>query len=857
MPSRRKSSNPCMVQVLGASDPEEALDVDVLDMEMSSDNPMDESEPCEASHQKAEGPDQAKFHPDTLEEKQSGEEDKQERESSSQSDLQAQERKSKDYECKCCPFWCPNLQDFKAHVDSSHPDVILNPMYHCAVCDFNTKKFELLTEHNKSLHPDENNFKFRRIKKNNQTILEQAVQFEGRPDPEEQSGSDASVFPPCLSTTVQSPDASEGLHGGGRVSVQKDPIAALNINGTVIIPEPAVLRDLSHVAPVLQRPPNYNCQPKIAVPLHSSKYNPTLDHNLTLITSFNKFPYPTHSELSWLTAASKHPEEQIKVWFTTQRLKQGITWSPEEVEEARKKMFNGSIPAAHHTFTAPSTSLASPTSAPAARPLQTAASSSGTLPFAADVPAGVAVGSGHAPKRCALMAHCGPESKRPVMAVAPSQGEPKEKGFLLPSQKENRPMAPPAGVTPFTTDMKKSPAVVPLMTSSSSSSSSSSPCTKGKLLPLSGNPKTKPVVSLPSIVFPESLTRPTIAPPPIFAPPFKSPLLLPRLPKDELPDTLPAANVTFPNSPSLVTPQLRRPPIIQSAHTPAKVPAGVPRPEPPSADEDGGLRGAATAFGDGTSGTSSKCPGDAPTPAHNNGLAQTEGGKLPLGDSQHKSSVPTQFPLLERMKGKTAAQLKILEEQFLRNSFLSHGDVDLLALATGLSHREIDGWFAERRALRDNLELALLNSMGTKRTELDRDATPPLNGIHKLSFGAEDRKSGSARSLPNCRWPAAAAALPKDHFAQSEGTSPSEVWPGLARVDLARWFCDGRSTLRADFFNNGGVAGLPDKRAPSGCQEVGAKVLEAELGWLAEQPANGLGAPQHGELQDRLAGRCE
>lgn len=71
--------------------------------------------------------------------------------------------------------------------------------------------------------------------------------------------------------------------------------------------------------------------PKIAVPLNTTKYNPSLDDNLTLISSFNKFPYPTQAELSWLTAVSKHPEEQIKVWFTTQRLKQGISWSPEEV----------------------------------------------------------------------------------------------------------------------------------------------------------------------------------------------------------------------------------------------------------------------------------------------------------------------------------------------------------------------------------------------------------------------------------------------------------------------------------------------------------------------------------------------
>lgn len=83
--------------------------------------------------------------------------------------------------------------------------------------------------------------------------------------------------------------------------------------------------------------------PKIAVPLNTTKYNPSLDDNLTLISSFNKFPYPTQAELSWLTAASKHPEEQIKVWFTTQRLKQGISWSPEEVGIIIVKTFKALI----------------------------------------------------------------------------------------------------------------------------------------------------------------------------------------------------------------------------------------------------------------------------------------------------------------------------------------------------------------------------------------------------------------------------------------------------------------------------------------------------------------------------------
>lgn len=73
----------------------------------------------------------------------------------------------------------------------------------------------------------------------------------------------------------------------------KKPITALNVNGTVIIPESTLLKadGLSHIMPSLQRPLNYTQVPKIAVPLNTTKYNPSLDDNLTLISSFNKFPY--------------------------------------------------------------------------------------------------------------------------------------------------------------------------------------------------------------------------------------------------------------------------------------------------------------------------------------------------------------------------------------------------------------------------------------------------------------------------------------------------------------------------------------------------------------------------------------
>ncbi|KAM4691268.1 zinc fingers and homeoboxes protein 3 isoform 1-T2 [Rhinophrynus dorsalis] len=90
-----------------------------------------------------------------------------------------------------------------------------------------------------------------------------------------------------------------------------------------------------------QQLPTAKSLPKVMIPLSSiPTYNASMDSNCFLKNSFNKFPYPTKAELCYLTVVTKYPEEQIKIWFTAQRLKQGISWSPEEIEDSRKKMFN-------------------------------------------------------------------------------------------------------------------------------------------------------------------------------------------------------------------------------------------------------------------------------------------------------------------------------------------------------------------------------------------------------------------------------------------------------------------------------------------------------------------------------------
>lgn len=974
MSGRRKSSTPCMVRVLSDLPEEQEDPEEVMDVEMVTDGGIKEmrlselSESAEKSQdpqqQNPEDRDQQTFaksvenqNPEPSEhEEQSGKEDQRSvdeetegrevrEKEATDSDSASHRKLLRGYQCKYCTFSTQNLSDFKDHVDSSHPNVILNPLYLCAVCNFKTNKFDSLTEHNGSQHPGEMNFKFKRIKNNNQTILEQTI--EGKDNSveydltNEQGESNGHALPPCISTTVKTLDSIQSLYQGSELKsqldglMQKDQITAVNINGTVIIPEPTILQGLPHVSPMLQRPPNFNSIPKIAVPLNTTKYNPSLDDNLTLITSFNKFPYPTHAELSWLTAASKHPEEQIKVWFTTQRLKQGITWSPEEVEEARKKMFNGSIPPAHHTFTVLPTSPVSQPSAKASQSPVVHTTVEHPSHFRAGLSnglSGVTTAKPHAASygvKRSLSTHTttvfGPESKRPVMAVAPHSGDPKDKGLMAPPpppppQKDRLPMAPPpvpmemkrsVAVPLVTTEVKRPAAAVPLMPLPPSSSSQSL-LSKGKFPSSSGSLRAKPAASLPAGLFPESLTRPTIAPPPIFAPPFKKSLLLPRClpftPKDKLPNThaSPAADLKLPSSPPLITPQIRRPTIIQSVRVPGKAPSQIP-----GFPLDGKEVKASYPRGEKVlaplceaNGVSQSHDQNSPTP--NNRVKRVDSGEVAVAktDHQQKSSVMTAFPLLERMKGKTADQLKILEENFIRNSFPTHSDVDNLAASSHLSHKEIDSWFVERRALRDNLEQALLNSMGSKRVGPGGTTATPekrihqqqqtlqLNGIHKPSTGVNHLKSpprpphalpiiAPTTSVPNPPPPTVPPggrppALLKDDLAQTrwpshEQFSQLEARTGLPRSDLVRWFNDSRSTLQggavesAELFHGSVTSGVngghgtpvcPPENALGiiqRCQEGGV-TNHSELGRLMEPRTNSLSSP-HEELQDWFTGR--
>ncbi|KAM9487844.1 zinc fingers and homeoboxes protein 2a [Clarias gariepinus] len=664
MASRRKSTTPCMIR------PDDMLDQDADD---GVDSTVENGSSCTPAIESwTDQKNVVNTIPSVIDPEKP------------EAEIRPQKKVQGGYECKYCTFSTQNLNEFKEHVDSNHPNVILNPLYLCAVCNFNTKKFDTLTEHNEKFHPGESNFKFKRIKLNSQTILEQTIEgsncaaiYDVRSP---QSGEDLSPSSKSMALKKPKTDGKRPL-GDGQIDkltpeLSKKQITAVNVNGTVIIPDATLKEGLSHIMPSLQRPPNYSLVPKIAVPLNSSKYNASLDGNLTLITSFNKFPYPTQAELSWLTAASKHPEEQIKVWFTTQRLKQGISWSPEEVEEARKKMFNGTIQPLQQAFTV--------------LPAQLTQSAKNSQSLIQTVP-------------CQVLG---------------------QSGLVL---------------TPVTNGSSATSGPLALTVSNQAAQA-----VKRSLL----SPVSSPELKRPSIIQTVQNTNKSASPTPSLSSDCKK-----------------------------TSGQIKE---LMASYTQCQFP-----------DDEEVYRLIETT---GLSwGEIKKWFSDQRLGNHKTVLSLR--AELPSKENQPQKAVATKFPLLEWVKGKSSEQMKMLEECFQRTSFPSQTEIENLAIDTRISKTEIDGWFTERRALRDNLEQALLNSMGFKR--LDRGA---LNGIHEQESRAKSSPLPLLTSVCS-EIDSKSLQLLKEVFSQTQWPSPEEyseleLQTGLPRTEIVRWFKNNRSALR-------------------------------------------------------------
>ncbi|XP_051515722.1 zinc fingers and homeoboxes protein 3-like [Myxocyprinus asiaticus] len=307
------------------------------------------------------------------------------------------------YTCRPCNFESQDLNLFLDHVYSRHPDFLFDPCFLCVDCGVSAAKFEGLALHNARFHPSTITTNLQLKKKENRVLVEQSLttgpsentnsketeisisktpimkMLKGKSEPKRIVVSHATTDdpPPSITKSVEKMDSPTVtvthvptiVHNGsaGKVTL---PSAIQIVNGSGALPmlKTAVTQVVSVVqnrslnqqsAPIAvsSSPSSVTSSlsstknlPKVMIPLSSiPTYNASMDNSSFLKTSFSKFPYPTKAELCYLTVVTKYPEEQIKIWFTAQRLKQGISWSPEEIEDARRKMFNTIIQVAPST----------------------------------------------------------------------------------------------------------------------------------------------------------------------------------------------------------------------------------------------------------------------------------------------------------------------------------------------------------------------------------------------------------------------------------------------------------------------------------------------------------------------------
>ncbi|XP_075438360.1 zinc fingers and homeoboxes protein 1 [Ascaphus truei] len=370
MASRRKSTTPCMV-LASEHDPDLEMNSDGEDgppVLMPVENPMRENTLSDD---------------DALE---TGDSD------------HLQNKVEGGYECKYCSFQTPDLNMFTFHVDSEHPNVVLNSSYFCVECKFLTKRYDSLSEHNMKHHPGEDNFKLTMVKRNNQSIFEQTVNdltFDGsfvQGENQEQSESNSSGISisktPIMKImkdksekkriTVSQTAGEDGAEEKAmktecdskanpqeeketrQTPVVLEPVktnhtvitSAQELPSTVVTPATVIQTGLAQVITTVQAQQNCHILSKVLIPINSiPTYNAALDSNPLLLNTYNKFPYPTVSEITLLGAQTKCTEEQIKIWFSAQRLKHGVSWTPEEVEDARRKQFNGTVHTMPQTIT--------------------------------------------------------------------------------------------------------------------------------------------------------------------------------------------------------------------------------------------------------------------------------------------------------------------------------------------------------------------------------------------------------------------------------------------------------------------------------------------------------------------------
>nr|XP_006121947.1 zinc fingers and homeoboxes protein 3 [Pelodiscus sinensis]XP_025039800.1 zinc fingers and homeoboxes protein 3 [Pelodiscus sinensis] len=289
------------------------------------------------------------------------------------------------YMCKYCDFETQDMNHFFGHLDSEHLDFSKDPSFVCVECSFLAPNHQGLLHHNAECHTGEASFLWNVAKQDNHTTVEQSLSdatsnqdlsgesceegvdgqaeiiitktpimkiMKGKPEAKKIHMLKENV-PSQPGNELAMKDGDQSFTNGSLPASQSTASSAKSshvLSGSILGNVPVLQAGVTQLVSLQQQqpPPQLHQElptakslPKVMIPLSSiPTYNAAMDSNSFLKNSFHKFPYPTKAELCYLTVVTKYPEEQLKIWFTAQRLKQGISWSPEEIEDARKKMFN-------------------------------------------------------------------------------------------------------------------------------------------------------------------------------------------------------------------------------------------------------------------------------------------------------------------------------------------------------------------------------------------------------------------------------------------------------------------------------------------------------------------------------------
>lgn len=120
MASRRKSTTPCMVPPREAVDSDQEMEdvTDVAELEDGNGVAAASSEVSGLSEERGEVVDVRQVSDPYLDSNMA----------------------EGGYECKYCSFQTSELNLFTMHVDTEHPDVVINTSYVCMECDYHTKR---------------------------------------------------------------------------------------------------------------------------------------------------------------------------------------------------------------------------------------------------------------------------------------------------------------------------------------------------------------------------------------------------------------------------------------------------------------------------------------------------------------------------------------------------------------------------------------------------------------------------------------------------------------------------------------------------------------------------------------------